>query len=139
MELISNAVQTVSTNQDILFTTVVIPGNCSMLHRVGSGLVTLRGLTQQCRARYRITFGANIAIPTGGTAGPASLAIAIDGEPIVSTTMISTPGDVEDFNNVSSSVFVDVPKNCCSQISVMNVGDQSISVEHANIIIERVA
>ena len=61
------------------------------MHRDGSGLVTLRGLTNQCRARFRVSFGGNIAIPTGGTVGPISLAIAIDGEAVATTTMISTP------------------------------------------------
>jgi hypothetical protein len=110
-----------------------------MIHRTGSGLVTLRGLTQQCRARFRVTFGANIAVPTGGTVGPSSLAIAIDGEAVPSTKMISTPGAVNDFNNVASTIFIDVPRGCCSQVSVMNVGTQNISVQNANLIVERVA
>jgi hypothetical protein len=82
MEITANALQSVAVNQDVLFTNVPVSGNCSIVYRDGSGLVILRGLTQQSRARYRITFGANIAIPTGGTAGPASLALAIDGEPV---------------------------------------------------------
>jgi hypothetical protein len=82
MELTSNALQTVLPNQSVYFTDTPIDGNCSILHRSGSGLVTLKGLTNQCRARYRISFGANIAVPTGETVGPISLAIAIEGEPI---------------------------------------------------------
>jgi hypothetical protein len=67
MEIIANALQTVQANQNVYFTDVVTGGNCSILHRNDSGLVTLKGLTNQCRARYRVSFGANIAIPTGGT------------------------------------------------------------------------
>jgi hypothetical protein len=84
------------------------------MHRDGSGLVTLRGLTNQCRARFRVSFGGNIALPTGGTVGPISLAIAINGEPVATTTMISTPAAVEEFNNVFSAIFLDIPKSCCS-------------------------
>lgn len=139
MEITANALQTVPENQNILFTDTVISGSCSIVHREGSGLVTLRGITEQCRARYRVNFGGNIAIPTGGTVGPLSLALAINGEPVVTTTMISTPAAVEQFNNVYSSIFIDVPRGCCSQISVRNTSTQAIDVQNANLIIERVA
>ena len=114
MELTANAIQTVAANANVYFTDTVVNGNCSMVHRDGSGLVTLRGLTDQCRARFRVSFGGNIAVPTGGTVGPISLAIAINGEPVVTTTMISTPAAVEEYNNVFSAIFLDVPRGCCS-------------------------
>ena len=139
MELTANAVQTVKQNENILFTDTVVKGNCSIVHREGSGLITLRGITNQCRARYRVSFGGNIAIPTGGTVEPISMAIAINGEPVASTTMISTPGEINSYNNVFSAIFLDVPKGCCYQISVENTSSQSILVQNANIIVERVA
>ena len=139
MELTANALQTVEANQNILFTDTAIAGSCSILHRSGSGLVTLRGITSQCRARFRVTFGGNVSLPTGGTLGPVSLAIAINGEPVATTTMISTPVALEEFNNVFSSIFLDVPAGCCSQVSVKNTTNQSIDVQNANLIVERVA
>lgn len=139
MEITANALQTVSENQNVLFTDTVICGSCSIVHREGSGLVTLRGITEQCRARYRVNFGGNIAIPAGGTVEPISLALAINGEPVATTTMISTPAAVEQFNNVYSSIFIDVPRGCCSQISVRNISTQAIDVQNANLIVERVA
>lgn len=139
MEITANAIQTVNENANVLFTDTVVCGNCSIMHRDGSGLVTLRGLTNQCRARFRVSFGGNIAIPTGGTVGPISLAIAVNGEPVATTTMISTPAAVEEYQNVSSAIFLDIPKGCCSQISVRNISDQAIEIQNANLIIERVA
>ena len=139
MELTANAIQTITANANVLFTDTVVPGNCSITHRDGSGLVTLRGLTNQCRARFRVSFGGNIAIPTGGTVGPISLAIAVDGEPVATTTMISTPAAVEEYNNVFSAIFLDIPKSCCSQISIKNISDEDIEIQNANLIIERVA
>lgn len=110
------------------------------MHREGSGLVTLRGATaSQQRARYKITFGANVAIPTGGTAGPISLALALNGEGILSTTMTSTPSAVEAFNNVASSTFIDVPRGCCLEVTVKNVSTVDVDVRNANLIVERVA
>lgn len=139
MELTANAVQIVAADQNVLFTDTAVKGNCSILHRDGSGLITLRGITDQCRARYKISFSANVAIPTGGTVGPISLAIAINGEGVGPATMISTPAAVETYNNVATGLFIDVPVTCCSTISVVNLTDEDISVQNANIIVERVA
>lgn len=139
MEIIANALQTVPANQNVYFTDTVVCGNCAITHRDDSGLVTLRGLTNQCRARFRVTFGANIALPTGGTVGPIFLAIAIDGEAVRATTMTVTPAAVEEFFNVFSSVFVDVPRGCCVTISVKNITTDDIEVQNANLIVDRVA
>ena len=139
MEITANAIQTVPAGANAIFTDTAICGNCSIMHREGSGLVTLRGLTDQCRARFRVSFGGNIAIPTGGTVGPISLAIAVNGEPVATTTMISTPAAVEEYSNVFSAIFLDIPKGCCSQVSVRNISDQPINVQNANLIVERVA
>ena len=139
MEITANALQTVAANQNVLFTDTVASGNCSILHRNGSGLTTLRGITNQCRARYRVSFGANIAIPTGGTVEAISIAIAVEGEPIDTTTMIFTPAAVEQFGNVFSAIFIDVPKDCCLTIGVRNISTQDIEVQNANLIVERVA
>lgn len=139
MEITTSAIQTVAVNQNVLFTETAVCGNCSIMHREGSGLVTLRGLTQQCRARFRVTFGGNIAVPTGETVGPISVAIAVNGEPVQSTNAIVTPAAVDQYFNVSSVIFLDVPAGCCSQISVENTSTIPINVQNANLIVERVA
>lgn len=139
MEIIANALQTVPANQNVYFTDTVVSGNCAIAHRDDSGLINLRGLTNQCRARFRVAFGANIGLPADGTAGPISLAITIDGEAVRATTMTVTPAAVEQFFNVSSSVFVDVPRGCCVTISVQNITDVDVDVQNANLIVDRVA
>ena len=139
MEIIANAIQTVQANQNVYFTDTVICGNTSIGHRDDSGLVTLRGVTNQCRARFFVTFGGNIAVSTGGTVGPISLAIAINGEAVPATTMIVTPAAVDQYFNVKSSVFVDVPRGCCLNISVTNTSTEAINVQNANLIITREA
>lgn len=139
-EFTAVAQQTVAPNQVILFTDTPVRGNNSIMHREGSGLVSLRGLTScQPRARFRVSFGANIAVPTGGTVGPISVAIAIDGEPVISTQMIVTPAAVEEFFNVNRETDIDVPAGCCAQVSVENTSEGDILVQNANLIVERVA
>lgn len=139
MEITANAVQTVAANQNVLFTDTVVCGTGSIIHRDGSGLVTLRGITNQCRARFKVSFGGNIAVPATGTAGPISLAIAVNGEPVLSTTMTETPTATDAYSNVFSAIYVDVPACCCTQISVKNIGADNINVQNANLIIERIA
>lgn len=140
MEITANALQTIQPNQNVLFTETAVAGNSSIMHREGSGLVSIRGLTQQARARYRISFGGNIAVSAGETAGPISLAIAVNGEAIATTTMIVTPTVAEAFFNVFSAIFLDVPLGCCSQISVKNITPEiAVDVQNANLIVERVA
>lgn len=138
-EYTANAVQLVEPNQDILLTETTVCGNSSILHRTGSGLVTLRGICKcQCRARFKIGFGGNIAVPTGG-AGPIQIAIALDGEPIPTTTMIATPSATGQYVNVYSSTFIDVPCGCCSHVAVKNISTIAVNVQNANLIVERVA
>lgn len=140
MELTSNAIQTVTIGSDVLFTETAVPGCPSILHREGSGLVMLRGLTNQCRARFKVSFGANIALPTGTTPiDPLNLALTINGEPIPTSSMISTPAADGEYNNVYGSLFINVVSGCCANISVRNIGTTPVDVQNANIIVERVA
>lgn len=139
MELTANTLQTVEANQNVLFTDEVVSGSCSILHRDGSGQVTLRGITNQCRARFKAFFSGNVAIPAGGTVEAISLALAINGEAVASTTMIQTPAAVSEFANVASAVYLDVPAGCCVTVSVRNTSAQAIDVQNANLIVERVA
>lgn len=140
MELVAPAWQQVAINQNILFTDATICGSNSIMHRPGSGLITLRGITNgQCRARFKVNFGANLDIPTGGTVGPISVAIAINGEPVESTRMIVTPAAVNEFFNVNRELYLEVSRGCCTQISVENTSDTNIGVQNASIIVERVA
>ena len=139
MEITANALQTVNENQNVLFTDTVICGSCSMMHRNGSGLITVKGITDQCRARFKVTFGGNIDIPADGTVEEISLDISLDGEAFVTTTMIVTPAAVEEFWNVFSAIFIEVPRGCCASIGVRNISDQAIDVQNANLIVERVA
>lgn len=138
-EYVAVAAQNVAANGNVVYTNTAVKGTACVQHREGSGIVTLRGMTNQCKARYFVAFSANIAVPTGGTAEAISLAIAIGGEPVLSSQMISTPAVVEAFNNVSAGIFIDVPRGCCSNIAVENTSTQAITVANANLVVTRVA
>lgn len=140
MEITANAVQEVIAGNNVIFTDTPVPGNCSMIHREGSGLVKLRGLTTtQCRARFKASFTGNIAVPAGGVPGAISLVLTIDGEPVATTRMIATPNGTERYFNVASNVYLDVPAGCCATLGVRNSDGPAINVQNANLIVERVA
>lgn len=82
-------------------------------------------------------FGANIAVPTGETVGPISVAFMLDGATISSSTMISTPAAVEEFNNVSTQISAQVWKGCCETFSIRNTSDIPILVQNANVVFSR--
>ncbi|MBQ7826021.1 MAG: hypothetical protein IJ337_06695 [Clostridia bacterium] len=138
-EFTNGLLQLVASAANVLFNETPVCGNNCIIHRPGSGIVTLRGMTNQCRALYKVTFGANMAIPAGGTVGQISLAIAVDGEPLASATMIETPTAAEAFSNVFSAVLIAVPRGCCVTVGVRNTGEDPVDVQNANLIVERVA
>lgn len=138
-EYVAVASQMVAAKGNIVYTNTAVNGSNCIKHREGSGIITLRGLTNQCRARFFIDFSANIAVPSTGTAGAISLAIAISGEPVLSSQMISTPAAVSQYNNVSAGIYVDVPSGCCVNIAVENTSDQAVEVSNANVIVTREA
>lgn len=139
-EFTSVATQTVAVGQNLPLTETAAKAPACIVHRAGSGLVTLRGLTSgQCRARFKVSFGGNIAIPTGGTVGPVSVALAVGGEALNSATAIVTPAAVENYFNVFVAAFIEVPRGCCLSMAVKNTGTQAVNIANSNLIVERVA
>lgn len=138
-EFTANALQTVPQGEDVAFTESPVCGTKCIVHRQGSGVVKLRGITNQCKARFLVSYSGNIQIPTGGTVEAISLAIAIDGEPLQSTKMIVTPAAAENLFNVSAQVYVDVAYGYSSAIAVQNTSGQAIEVQNSNLIVVREA
>ncbi len=139
MEVIANELQTVEVNSSILFQTALSSNNPSIIWRAGSGLVTLRGIGPQLRARFRVAYHANVAISTGETVAPVEIAIRINGEGVASSRTMSTPAAAEEFNSVSASTLIDVPAGCCTQITLANIGTTSIDAQNVSMTVERVA
>lgn len=147
-EYLSNPVQVVQPGAPVLLTTSIGCPNGYVYHRPESGILILRGIVRGCGcfARYQVTFNGNIAVPTGGTVGPIAVALAIDGEPILTSRAIATPAAVDEYSNVTSTAIITVPKGCCMNVSVENVSEadgatpaQAINVQNANLVVSRIA
>lgn len=146
-EYSANAAQSVNPGESIIFTESPVPCQLGLIrHRDDSGSFLLAGYVPRqygCRckrdnaANYLVDFGANIAIPTGGTVGAISVAIAIDGATLPTSTMTVTPAAVEQYFNVSRAINAQIFKGCCQTVTIKNISDQPILVQNANVIFSR--
>lgn len=138
-EYTNSNIVSVAAGQNVPLTETAVSGGSCIVHREGAGIVTLRGQTSQCRARYKVSFGANIAIPTGGTVEAITVALALNGEALASTTATVTPAAVENYFNIYVAAFVEVPKGCCVTVAARNTSTQAVEFANSNLIVERVA
>lgn len=148
-EYLANAVQAVALNAPILFTASIPCNKGCVYHEDETGIFTLRGITNNCFARYQVTFNGNIAIPTGGTVTPIAVALSVQGEARPTSTAIYTPAAVDEYGNVTSTAIITVPKGCCFSLAVRYVDatvadpavtpTPSINVQNANLVINRIA
>lgn len=133
IELSNTAAQTIAPGQSLTFDTVLLKTGCAEAHRTNSGIVTLKA---DC-AVYEIHFAANISATAAGT---AQLAISLDGEPLIETTMINTISTAGDPDNAATATLVKTGCGCCGKISVTNTGTTSVIVStNPALFVKRVA
>mgnify|MGYP003458154050 CR=1 FL=1 len=134
-------VQTIAVDENVIFANGSRACHKGYIqHRDTSGIFFLKGATNGCKAVYRVTFNGNIAIATGGTVEPISIALTINGEELGNALATVTPAAIGDFFNVSVTTFFESPCGCCVPVSVENVSDTTdIDVTNGNIIFERVS
>jgi len=116
--LTRDTVESVALNQAVPFIDSIPCNKGNVFHQSGTGIFVLRGITNNCFARYNVVFTGNIAIPEGGTVTPIATAIVVSGEERVGSRSISTPAAVDEYGNVTSRATVDVPKGCCFTVAV---------------------
>ena len=132
--------QTIAGGQSAIFYDIEPCAKGYVLHREGSGIVTLRGIAAPCKrfVKYTVQFNGNIAVAEGGTPGEISVAIAINGEPLQTSLAAVTPAAVGNYFNVTSVAKVDVPVGCCTSITIDNTTDpsSSITMRNANLVVD---
>lgn len=147
----ANDVQTVAPGADVIFTASNMPCQRGLVrHSDGTGDFMLSGWTGRrngcgcncgCNnddcAEYLVSFGGNIAVADGGTAGEISLAIVKNGTVVPASTMTSTPADIGEYNNVGVTIPVCVWAGCCQSVAIRNTGTEPIDVINASIYITR--
>lgn len=147
-EYLANAVQNISLNQPAIFTASIPCNRGFVYHEDETGIFILRGSTPNCFARYQVTFNGNVAIPTGGAVTPIAVALAVNGEPRLTSRAIFTPAAVDTYGNVTSTAIITVPRGCCFTLSLRYVAADEdpatvptpvIELQNANLVINRIA
>lgn len=151
-EYLANAPQLVSLDNPIIFSASIPCNKGYIYHEDETGIFILRGVTNNCFARYQVTFNANIGIPEGGEITPIAVAISVNGEPRLTSRAIYVPTDTTDtgdYGNVTSTAIITVPKGCCFSMAVRyvdattadpeTVPTPTIEVQNANIVFSRIA
>ena len=148
-EYLANAVQSVTLNGPVLFTASIPCPKGYVYHEDETGIFILRGITNNCFARYSVTFNGNVSVPDGGAVTPIAIAITVNGEPRLTSRAIFTPQAVDEYGNVTSTAIITVPKGCCFSVSVRYVDATTddpateptplINVQNANLTVNRIA
>ena len=139
-----NEIQLVQPGASAVLNTAIGCNKGYVIHRAGSGILTLRGIVNNpCAsfARYRVSYDGNIAVPEGGTAAEIQLALAIGGEVVPTSIAAATPAAVDQYWNVSGFAIVDVPQGCCYTVAVENASttDTALNLRNLNIEVTRLA
>ena len=138
-EFTNSNIVSVASGQNVPLTETAVNSKPCIAHREGSGQVTLRGLTNQCKAVFKVSYGGNIAIPTGGTVEAITAALSINCEALAIATATVTPAAVENYFNIYVSAQVCVPKGCCVTVGMRNTSTQAVNFANSNLTVERVA
>ena len=148
-EYLANAIQNVAVNAPVIFMASIPCNRGYIYHEDETGVFILRGCTNNCFARYQVTFNGNVAIPDGGDLTPVAIAITVQGEPRLTSRAIYTPQAVDEYGNLTSTAIITVPRGCCFSIAVdyvdATVDDPAttptptIEVQNANLTITRIA
>lgn len=109
--------QTVGNRQAVATITSIPCRKGYIVHNNGTGVYTLRGITDGCFARYEILAKANISVPKTGTVGPIAVGISVNGEVWRGSRFIVTPAAVGDNWGAVSPATIDVPRGCCVNVA----------------------
>lgn len=148
-EFLENDAQNVALNAPVLFDSSIPCNRGYVFHENGTGNFILRGVTNNCFARYQVTYGANISIPEGGAVTAIALSISVNGEERPTSRSVFTPTAVEVLGKADGTAIVTVPKGCCVNVAVRyvdaTVNDPAvtptpvITVQNSNLVITRIA
>ena len=148
-EYLAVAEQSVALNQPIVFTASIPCTKGYVYHEDETGIFILRGCTNNCFARYQITYNGNISVPEEGELTPIGVAISVNGETRLSSLAVFTPQAVDELGNVTSTAIITVPRGCCFSVAVRYVDATAadpattptpvINVANSNLVINRIA
>lgn len=146
-EYSANAVQTVQPGGFAVFTATVSPCYMGLIqHEDDTPLFSLSGwrpnnntccCNRNRSVMYDVTVNMNVALSTGATVEPISVALAVSGIAYPLSQMDSTPAAVQQFNHIGTELSIPILNNCCQYVAVQNTSDQPIDIRNLVIKFER--
>lgn len=134
MIILSNTTaQVVQPGQAITFNTVVLHTGCGECHRPGTSSVKMKA-----NGIYELSFSGNIGSTVEGTT--AFLALAVGGEVLPESRMVTETSTADELNNVATKTAI---KNCCcdyDRVTVVNTGINPVNIgENPSFFVKRVS
>lgn len=129
-------VQTVSSNGYVLLN----PTDCccccdNTVRQTATGVIRLSGRCGRNVTQYHIIFEANVAIPSGGTAGAITLGLTLDGVTLPGSIAVVTPAAAGDVWHISINELVNVSCGDAVTIAVQNLSGVDIEMRNAILLV----
>lgn len=143
--LSNSAAQVIPVGGTVTFDISVLHTGCdskgcggSEYHRKNSDAVRLRGKSRCCPSIFDVFFKGNLTSETAGT--DVRLAIAINGTPLDETTMVTTMGTANSFENMAAMTALKVRPSEDVTLSVVNNGTTPVTIDaNAALYVRRIA
>lgn len=129
-------VQTVLSNGYVLLN----PTDCccccdNTVRQTATGVIRLSGQCGRSVTQYHVIFEANVAIPTGGTAGAITLGLTLDGVTLPGSVAVVTPAAAGDVWHISINELIDVSCGDAVTIAVQNLSGVDIEMRNAILLV----
>lgn len=129
-------VQTVSSNGYVLLN----PTDCccccdNTVRQTATGVIRLSGQCGRNVTQYHVIFEANVAIPTGGTAGAITIGLTLDGVTLPGSIAVVTPAAAGDVWHISINELIDVSCGDAVTIAVQNLSGVEIEMRNAILLV----
>lgn len=140
----TNEIQTIAPGASVVFNLNPVPDDSgNIMHQDGTSSFLLSGGPSRRKTcpccnklnckNYIVNFGANVAVATGETVGPVSVAIEVNGAVVPTSTMIVTPTVVDSYSNISREMPVPIFCGCCQTVTITNTSDMAITMQNAGL------
>lgn len=129
------ALQTIAPGGNVLLNPTSYQCGCGEVYQTETGVIRLSGICGRRKTQYHVMFDANVAIPDGGTVGPITISLLIDGVALPASTAVVTPAAAGDFWHISINDLVDVCMGDSVTIAIRNDTGAEIEMQNAILIV----
>ena len=126
-----SALQTIADGGNALLNPTRYNCGCGAVSQTETGVIRLAGVCGNQKTQYHIMFDANVAISAGGTVGPITVSLLLDGVPLPASSAIVTPAAASEFWHVSLNDLIDVCFGDSVTIGIRNDSGTPIDMQNA--------